>query len=317
MSSFDIYTRSEAKDLGAPGWVMKWVLQEGSLVRVIAPPNKGKSFMVLDWAVHLVLGWDWHRHKVKKARRVLYVSAEGLPLRRMDAWERHHRRDIPDTLVLRTGMNISDPGDVETLKEDIKEFNSNVLIIDTQQRAGFEEGADMAGESINELDRLRAEFPNLVVILVHHPGKDTSRGGRGFSGYFGALDFEFQIDAEDPHDLMTLKRTKQRDDGFFPEKAFRLEKVILGYDEDGDEISSCVLLEAEPEEELSDEEKVIRALQKAQAAGTLLGRSEVAEAAGIADASAKTVVDALIEDNKAIIDKVKTRGRPKEVVRLL
>ena len=272
---------------------------------------------MLDWAIHIALGRNWCGHKVKKADRVLYISAEGLPIRRMEAWERHHGVDIPDALVIRDGMSISDPEDVEALTKAIEKYDPGILIIDTQQRAGFEEGADMAGESINELDRLRAEFPHLAVILVHHPGKDTSRGGRGYSGYFGALDFEFQIDAGDPHELMVLTRTKQRDDGFFTPKCFRLEKIILGHDEDGDEISSCVLVETDPEEELEDTEKVMHALQKAKAAGEDLGRSDIAGEAGIGTAAAKAAVDTLHEEGRVIFDKVAGRGRPKEVVRLV
>jgi hypothetical protein len=297
---------------------MKWVLQEGSLVRVIAQPNKGKSFMVLDWAAHLALGWDWHGHKVAKRRSVLYVAAEGLPVRRMEAWEQHHEKDIPDRLVVRDGMNISDPADVELLMEDIEEHSADVLIIDTQQRAGFQEGADMAGDSINELDRLRAEFPHLTVILVHHPGKDTSRGGRGFSGYFGALDYEFQIDADDPHELLTLTRTKQRDDGFFVPLALRLEKVILGHDEDGDEISSCVLVEADVLPEAPDAEKIIKSLVMAAAGGREVAKSEIAKLAGIRGADAQAALELLVAEGQVAITKAHAgRGRPREVVTLV
>jgi hypothetical protein len=318
--SYRTYTRSEVKKLPQPKWLMKWMIAEGSLGRLLAAPNKGKSFMVLDWACHLALGWDWYGYKVKKPSRVLYVAAEGLPIRRMDAWEEHYDHNIPDRLIVRTGMNISDADDVEALKNDIEKYDADVLIIDTQQRAGFEEGADAAGDSINELDDIRAAFKHLAVILVHHPGKDASRGGRGFSGYFGALDYEFQIDADDPHESMTLERTKQRDDGYFVPRHFYLKQIVLGVDEDGDEISSCVLLElenellAEMEKPLADTEKIVKALTFATAKGDEVTRSTIAELAGMGYAKAKRALDALITTGKVAEESARTTGRSKKVL---
>jgi hypothetical protein len=312
--SYKTYTRSQIKKFPAPKWLMKWMIQEGSLVRLLAQPNKGKSFMVLDWAIHMALGWDWYGYRVKKTCRVLYVAAEGLPIRRMEAWEKHYDEDIPDTLFIRDGMNISDADDVDVLKDVIEEHDIDVVIIDTQQRAGFEEGADAAGESINELDQLRAEFPHLAMVLVHHPGHANTSRGRGFSGYFGALDFEFAIDSEDPHELMTLTRTKQRDDGYFAPRTFYLKQIILGYDEDDDEISSCVMLEADDVREIPDTDKILQALKVAQAEGTEVTKSNVAKQAGIGAKAAFLAVEELVRSDRVVISTVKTRGRPKEVL---
>jgi hypothetical protein len=51
--------------------------------------------------------------------------------------------------------------------------------------------------------------PGMTVIIIHHSGKDASRGARGWSGLLAALDFEFEVDRDD--DLCTLNITKMRD----------------------------------------------------------------------------------------------------------
>ncbi len=99
----------------------------------------------------------------------------------------------------------------------------------------------------------------------------------------------------------------------------RLETIILGEDEDGDEISSCVVVEVAPMEEdtLSDTEKIIRALKIAAAVNDEVTRSNVAKKAGIRAEDAKAALADLAEEGRILFDAVKTRGRPREVVRLL
>jgi hypothetical protein len=49
----------------------------------------------------------------------------------------------------------------------------------------------------------------MTAIIIHHSGKDASRGARGWSGLLAALDFELEVDRDD--DLRTLNITKMRD----------------------------------------------------------------------------------------------------------
>lgn len=49
----------------------------------------------------------------------------------------------------------------------------------------------------------------MTVIVIHHSGKDASRGARGWLGLLAALDFELEVDRDD--DLRTLNVTKMRD----------------------------------------------------------------------------------------------------------
>ena len=69
-----------------------------------------------------------------------------------------------------------------------------LIIIDTLARhhTGDENSATEMSSFIGNLDQLREEF-NAAVVVVHHSGKDPSRGARGSSAFRAALDHEILV----------------------------------------------------------------------------------------------------------------------------
>src|SRR6516225_11927406 len=66
-----------------------------------------------------------------------------------------------------------------------------LLILDTLARcfgAGDENSTGDMGVFIASLDRLRADFPQLTILIVHHSGKDDTKGARGSTALKGAAD---------------------------------------------------------------------------------------------------------------------------------
>jgi hypothetical protein len=87
-----------------------------------------------------------------------------------------------------------------------------------------------------------------TVLLLHHFGKDTSRGARGWSGLRASLDFEMEIDVA-ADGLRTLRLTKNRDGSDRqPAMCFQFVGRGIGTDEDGDVLTAVVV------EHLADEE---------------------------------------------------------------
>ena len=85
-----------------------------------------------------------------------------------------------------------------------------------------------------------------TVVLLHHFGKDSSRGGRGWSGLRASLDFELEIDHDG--DLRTLRVTKARDGSDQqPACCYRLIGRELGVNEHGEPVTAVVV------EHLADE----------------------------------------------------------------
>ena len=81
------------------------------------------------------------------------------------------------------------------------------------------------------------------VLAIHHPGKDDARGMRGSSALFAACDAVIKIaEQDDSTRLVTLEKVKDGPlGGLF---SYTLRQVDLGTDEDGDKITSCVVVEA-------------------------------------------------------------------------
>jgi hypothetical protein len=89
-----------------------------------------------------------------------------------------------------------------------------------------------------------------VILLVHHSGKDESRGMRGWSGLHAAMDFvvECQKLGEPASREATFSLAKVKDGTTGSAFGFRMNSVFLGNDEDGDPITSLTVCPGEPGE---------------------------------------------------------------------
>ncbi|UGA36148.1 helicase RepA family protein [Chromobacterium haemolyticum] len=92
--------------------------------------------------------------------------------------------------------------------------------------------------ALNACKKLQSMLHGLV-LLVHHTGKDGSRGMRGHSSLFAAMDSVIEIMRDG--DRRGWRVTKAKDGKDNCESYFRLQVVDLGVDEDGDPVSSCIV----------------------------------------------------------------------------
>lgn len=229
-------------------WLIKHVLPATGLVTLFGESGAGKSFAVIDLAGHVALGRRWQGHKVTQAR-VVYLAAEGAGGigRRFRAWCEYHGVD-PATVplsVITARPNFLKREDVKAVARAIGK--AGVVVIDTamavtpgaDENAGKEMGAFVAFAAM-----LAAEVGG-VVVLVHHSGKDISRGQRGWSGLKGAVDTELEVTREG--DSRALRLSKVRDGPLEGARwHFKLQEVVLGYDAEEDKITSAVPLYTEP-----------------------------------------------------------------------
>ena len=78
-----------------------------------------------------------------------------------------------------------------------------------------------------------------TVLLVHHSGKDESKGARGHSSLKAAADAELEVVRADQQRSLCVTKMKGGRDG--AEYGFRLTDVVVGLDDDGEAIESCVV----------------------------------------------------------------------------
>lgn len=115
------------------------------------------------------------------------------------------------------------------------------MIIDTFNRAapGLDENSSQdMGRILAGMKRLQ-EITGGLVLVVHHTGKDASKGMRGHSSLLAALDGSIEVERNATSRFWSAAKVKDGEDG--KQVAFQLHRVVLGTDADGDEFSSCAV----------------------------------------------------------------------------
>lgn len=224
-----------------PEWRVRDVLPRMGLVLVVGEPGSGKSFMASDLGMCVAGDRDWAGKNVE-AGMVVYVTSEGISgfRKRLVAYRDHHRPPPGSPFYLITdapdlGHN---PGDANELIRRISAQVDDVAVIfiDTLARsmAGADENstADMS-VLVENCDRLSRQL-RCVVVLVHHIGKDASKGARGSSVLKAAADIEICVAGQQGQRTARITKSKDGESGL--EMTFSLVRVELG-----EGISSCIL----------------------------------------------------------------------------
>lgn len=241
---FRLLGASDLHALPPLAWCVRGVLPAQGLASVYGPSGSGKSFLVFDAAAAIADGADWFGYRVKPAP-VIYCALEGEAgfRLRVAAWEQARGRPLPAGLrMMLQPFKLTEPKDVDDLAAAVLTAGAGaVTILDTLNRAAPEAdentSADMGRilEAAKALQRLTAG----LVVVVHHTGKDATRGLRGHSSLFAALDAAVEVTREGDRREWRVAKAKDGQDG--AGHPFRLEVVDLGEDDEGEPVTSCVI----------------------------------------------------------------------------
>ena len=240
--------RSAADVLDAPPlrWLVRGVLPAEGLACIFGASSSGKSFLALDLCAAIAAGKEWFSHKVNPAP-VVYVALEGEAGfgQRVKAWQIHHGAPLPNALrFVMQPFDLRNADDVQAMAEAVIASGGagGLLVIDTLNRAasGADENTsrDM-GEIIDAAKTLQAQFGGLV-LMVHHSGKDQSRGLRGHSSLNAALDASIEVVKLDNRREWRIDKAKDGTDD--AGHAFHLQVVEIGRHDDGEPITSCAVV---------------------------------------------------------------------------
>jgi RecA-family ATPase len=247
---FKLYDLADFSVGASYPYLIKTVLPAAELGVLFGESGSGKSFFAWDIAAHIARGEPWRGLRVRKGK-VVYICAEGAQgfRKRVAAYCQHHQISPADMdmKVIADAPNFLTDADHKRVARRILEGWGQVdlIIVDTlaQTTPGANENAaeDM-GKALGHLKALR-RITGGMILLVHHSGKDASKGARGWSGLKAAADVEIEITRLDNCRVARLSKAKDDNDNI--EFGFSLEVVNIGTDEDGDVISSCVAVPAE------------------------------------------------------------------------
>ena len=243
---FKLLTPDEVKLKPPMQWRVKGVFACNAVVVVYGASGTGKTFLLNDMACAIAEGEPWFGHRTKPAP-VLYVSLEGQAgfAQRILAWEEAHGRPYPrDVRFLFQSFHLAHAEDVAALGS-VCGYSEPVIIIDTLSQAspGLDENSSkdmgLIVEGAQKLQRLTGG----LVILVHHTGKDETKGMRGNSKLFAALDASILVSRHGTRRTWKVDKAKDAEAG--QEYGFVLKVCTVGRDEDGEGITSLVV---EPDE---------------------------------------------------------------------
>lgn len=224
---------------------------------IYGPSNCGKTFFVVDLALHVAMGREWRGRAVDRGA-VVYLSLEGAQgiRNRLSAFRKHHGLDDCDLpfIAMPKPVNLLDSAaDVAAVISLVLHVAAltgvpvALVIVDTLSRAmagGNENSPEDMTAIVGNCDRIRSET-GAHVCIVHHSGKDEARGARGHSSLRAATDTEIEIKRDPELTISTVRVAKQRDLEAGDPFAFSLHKVALGANRRGKDVTSCVVVEAD------------------------------------------------------------------------
>lgn len=233
-------------------YTMKGYLPANSLCSIYGPSGSYKSFLAVSWACHIAAGMKWSGRSVSSGS-VLYVVGEGgigVP-RRIRAWEVAYNKTVPlDNLYLINRpifpVRIDEVDQVILAAKQVESITGQpvrFIVIDTLARCfggNDENDARDMGAFIEGCDRIKRET-GATLLVVHHSGKDSSKGARGSSAFRAALDAEFDIRREGSGGALILTCTKMKDAEEPERSAFDLRTVELFVDSDNEMVSSLAV----------------------------------------------------------------------------
>lgn len=225
-------------------WRIKKVLPETGLAAVFGASGSGKSFAVIDMTQAIAAGREWFGYKSKPCN-VLYCALEGEGgiAGRVAAYRIRHGATSQNIRYLVKPFSLLESGDIADLAQAIKADgqSAEVVILDTLNRAApgaDENDSKSMGQIIAAAKELQTHIGGLV-LLVHHTGKDASKGLRGHSSLHAALDAAIEVRRDGDRREWVIAKSKDGEDG--EAHPFKLDVVELGTDEDGEPITSCTV----------------------------------------------------------------------------
>jgi len=237
-------------------WLIQDVIPDQSLVALFGPPASFKSFHAMSIAECIASGRPWMGKEINGSGPVLYIAGEGYGGigARIAAIKQHHKTpDSAQLYVVRSMINLrSSVDDFTNLVLAIDELvqligvQLRMIVIDTLARSfggGNENNSDDMGVYIQSLGKIQNRY-KCSLMLLHHAGKDSSKGLRGHSSLLAAADTSMEIlrFTESMKGQIIMSKQKDGEDG----QRYGFEAITVDIDrsELGLENGSSLVIEA-------------------------------------------------------------------------
>ena len=245
-------------------WLIEGVIPEKSFVALYGPPASFKSFIAMDIAECIAGGRPWLGKEINGTGPVLYIAGEGhggIGARIAAIKQHHNTPDSAQVYVVRSQINLRSSVDdftnlILAIDELVQELGVDLrmIVIDTLARAfggGNENSSDDMGAFIQATGKIQNRY-KCSLMLLHHAGKDTTKGLRGHSSLLGAVDTQMEIMRfpETTKGLILMSKQKDGEDG----QRYGFEAITVDIDRSdlGLENGSSLVIEASEVGDMKD-----------------------------------------------------------------
>jgi hypothetical protein len=216
---FAIIMERDFSSLAEPTYVVDGLIPDRGVTVIYGASGSFKSFIGLELAASVASGCAaFGKFPVKQGDVVIAAgeAPHALARKRMPAWKQ--ARGISKSIPLgmfRAVPNVSNSSEVQAFIASIKKagMNPKLVIIDTVARAmpGLDENdAVGAGQLIQASEQISREL-GCAVILIHHSGKDETKGMRGSSAIPAGADAIFKVKRSPDSLAVSLSCEKMKD----------------------------------------------------------------------------------------------------------
>ncbi|EHM9266712.1 AAA family ATPase [Salmonella enterica] len=230
-------SRPHTGGYGKPGkFVIEGIVPHG-VTMLYGASSSFKSYGVISMLCRVATKTHRWGGRNIKGGAVLYVAAEGgsSVMPRVGAWADKYNDGKPLDLfyTLPLAVDLSVPANVKAMVKEIKRIAHytgepvRVVAVDTLSQSmmqGEENSASDVAKFMAGATRVFTET-GAAVIIVHHSGKDSSKGMRGSSAAFANADAVIRVERID--DAVNLINEKQRTGPAQPTRGYMVPTVQL------------------------------------------------------------------------------------------
>ncbi|ESW59526.1 MAG: hypothetical protein Q27BPR15_17015 [Rhodobacter sp. CACIA14H1] len=221
-------------------YAIKGMLHLGEVVTIYGQSNVGKSLVVLEILQHICKGQGLGNLKARKGS-IVYLAAEAPTSIMRRAMALGLTRQDGSFFVGEGSIDLLDAASIAQTIKYLKALDLSeklrVVVFDTFSLSipdADENSATAMSQAISNAKRIALDL-DVCVILVHHEGKDDSRGPRGSTAIKGGVDAELKLERSD--EIVQLVGTKMRDGLLNERMDFKIDGQDMGVDDDGDPVT--------------------------------------------------------------------------------
>ena len=221
------------------------LLYPSSIIQLNSEPGLGKTTFLYNLCYYGAQGQSFLDIYFSKKINSLYVDVETPGWKRKSKLETIIDGDFPDNLFFSNNLDLTN--DYKELMKSINDKKLDLVVLDTQSRIFNLENENDNAEANGMLSILRhiCNETGATIVLVHHTGKDDSKGvysGRGASAVAAGVDIVINMTSLDKdvlkldvvknrlnNDYFTLQMKKIGEDQFEPFNINQEDSVFIKY----------------------------------------------------------------------------------------